>query len=60
MFPGVIYGPGPKTEGNLVGGMIDQYLAGKFPGILGSGDQRWSFTFIVDVVKASFGRPGEG
>src|SRR5208337_2930257 len=34
-FPGVIYGPGPKTAGNLVGGMIDQYLDGKFPGVLG-------------------------
>jgi NAD+-dependent farnesol dehydrogenase len=52
MFPGVIYGPGPKTEGNLVGGMIDQYLTGKFPGILGSGEQRWSFAYITDVVKA--------
>jgi farnesol dehydrogenase len=51
-FPGVIYGPGPQTEGNLVGGMIDQYLAGKFPGLLGSGEQRWSFAFIADVVKA--------
>jgi farnesol dehydrogenase len=52
MFPGVIYGPGPNTEGNLVGGMIDQYLAGKFPGLLGSGEQRWSFAFITEVVKA--------
>ncbi|MGO8788962.1 MAG: NAD-dependent epimerase/dehydratase family protein [Terriglobia bacterium] len=52
MFPGVIYGPGPTTDGNLVGGMIDQYLAGKFPGLLGSGEQRWSFAFITDVVRA--------
>ena len=52
MFPGVIYGPGRKTEGNLVGGMIEQYLAGKFPGILGSGEQRWSFAFIADVINA--------
>ena len=51
-FPGVIYGPGPATEGNLVGGMIDQYLAGKFPGVLGSGEQRWSFAFIPTVVNA--------
>jgi farnesol dehydrogenase len=51
-FPGVIYGPGPKTEGNLIGGMIDQYLAGKFPGLLGTGNQRWSFAFIADVVNA--------
>jgi len=64
LFPGVIYGPGPKTEGNLVGGMVDQYLAGKFPGLLGSGDQRWSFAYNADVVAAHLaalekGTPGE-
>ncbi len=64
LFPGVIYGPGPKTQGNLVGGMIDQYLAGKFPGLLGSGNQRWSFAYIADVVGAHLaalekGTPGE-
>lgn len=52
LCPGVIYGPGPKTEGNLVGGMIDQYLAGWLPGLLGSGEQRWSFSFNADVVAA--------
>jgi farnesol dehydrogenase len=64
LFPGVIYGPGPRTEGNLVGGMIDQYLAGKFPGLLGSGEQRWSFSYNADVVSAHLaalekGNPGE-
>jgi NAD+-dependent farnesol dehydrogenase len=63
-FPGVIYGPGPKTEGNLVGGMVDQFVSGKFPGILGSGEQRWSFAFNDDVVRAHLaaldkGKPGE-
>ncbi len=52
LLPGVIYGPGPRTEGNLVGVMIDQYLTGKFPGLLGSGDQRWSFAYNADVVAA--------
>ena len=60
MFPGVLYGPGPKTEGNLVGGMIDQFLAGKFPGILGSGQQRWSFAFVADVVKGHLAALGKG
>ncbi|HET7840587.1 MAG TPA: NAD-dependent epimerase/dehydratase family protein, partial [Terriglobia bacterium] len=64
LMPGVIYGPGPVTEGNLVGGMIGQYLAGNFPGILGSGKQRWSFAYNADVVAAHLaalekGRPGE-
>jgi farnesol dehydrogenase len=52
LLPGVIYGPGPETEGNLVGQMIQQYLAGKFPGLLGTGGQRWSFSYIDDVVAA--------
>jgi NAD+-dependent farnesol dehydrogenase len=52
MMPGVIYGPGPATEGNLVGGMTEQYLAGKFPGLLGSGNQRWSFAFNSEVAAA--------
>ncbi|HEV2491524.1 MAG TPA: NAD-dependent epimerase/dehydratase family protein [Terriglobia bacterium] len=64
LMPGVIYGPGPLTEGNLVGGMASQYLAGKFPGLLGSGNQRWSFAFNDDVVAAHLaaldrGKPGE-
>jgi NAD+-dependent farnesol dehydrogenase len=64
LLPGVIYGPGPLTEGNLIGGMISQYLAGKFPGLLGSGNQRWSFAFNADVVAAHLtalecGKPGE-
>jgi nucleoside-diphosphate-sugar epimerase len=32
--------------------MIDQYRAGKFPGLLGSGEQRWGFAFNADVVAA--------
>ena len=56
--------PGPKTEGNLMGGMIDQYLAGEFPGLFGSGEQRWSFAFNANVVNAHLaalekGKPGE-
>ena len=64
MMPGVIYGPGPATEANLVGGMIAQFLAGSFPGILGSGKQRWSFAYNREVVLAHLaaleaGRVGE-
>jgi len=64
LLPGVIYGHGPRTEGNLMGGMIDQYLSGKFPGLLGSGEQRWSFALNTDVVAAHLAaleraKPGE-
>lgn len=64
LMPGVIYGPGPRTEGNLIRGMIEQYLAGKFPGLLGSGEQRWSFAFNEEVVAGHLsalekGKPGD-
>jgi len=64
LLPGVIYGPGPPTDGNLVGGMVRQYLNGRFPGLLGSGEQRWSFSYIAEVVQAHLaalekGKPGE-
>ena len=64
LLPGVIYGPGPDTEGNLVGGMVEQYRSGKFPGLLGSGEQQWSFAFNREVVLAHLaalarGKPGE-
>ena len=64
LLPGVVYGPGPSTDGNLVGSMMRQYLSGKFPGLLGSGEQRWSFAYIAEVVQAHLealekGRAGE-
>ena len=64
LLPGVIYGPGPPTDGNLVGGMMRQYVSGRFPGLLGSGEQRWSFSYIAEVVQAHLaalekGVPGE-
>jgi NAD+-dependent farnesol dehydrogenase len=49
LYPGVIYGPGAHTEGNLVGGMIRDHLAGRLPGLVGA-DCRWSYAFIDDVA----------
>jgi farnesol dehydrogenase len=49
LYPGVIYGPGPLTEGNLVGGMIADHLAGRLPGLVGA-DCRWSYAFVDDVA----------
>jgi nucleoside-diphosphate-sugar epimerase len=44
--------------------MIEQYLSGKFAGLLGSGAQRWSFSFNGDIVAGHLaalerGKPGE-
>jgi NAD+-dependent farnesol dehydrogenase len=50
LYPGVIYGPGPATQGNLVGKMVSDFIAGRLPGVLGAGDRRFCYAFVSDVV----------
>ncbi len=49
LYPGVIYGPGRMTDGNLVGKMIADHLAGRLPGLVGA-DRIWSFAYVDDVA----------
>ena len=49
--PGVVYGPGIESEGNLVGKMMRDHLAGKLPGLIGAG-RTWSFSYVEDVADA--------
>jgi farnesol dehydrogenase len=51
VYPGVIYGPGPATEGNLVGRLMRDQLNGKLPGVIGP-ERLWSFAFVDDVADA--------
>ena len=51
LVPGVIYGPGPATEANLVGRMITDHRRGRLPGLVGA-DRRWSYACIDDVAEA--------
>ena len=51
LYPGVVYGPGVMTEGNLVGRQIADHLAGRLHGIVGAA-RTWSFSFIDDVAAA--------
>src|SRR5688500_11086423 len=51
IYPGVIYGPGLLSEGNLVGRLIADHLAGRLPGLLGA-ERLWSFTWVEDVADA--------
>jgi farnesol dehydrogenase len=51
LYPGVIYGPGRLTDGNLVGRMIADHLAGRLPGLVGS-ERIWSFAYVDDVAAA--------
>jgi len=51
LFPGVVYGPGAATEGNLVGRLIRDHVAGRLPGLIGA-DRPWSYAFVDDVAEA--------
>ena len=50
LYPGVVYGPGDLTDGNLVVKMAADHMAGRFPGIVGPGDRLWSYAFVDDVA----------
>jgi farnesol dehydrogenase len=49
VYPGVVYGPGPFTEGNLVGRLIADHLKHRLPGLVGP-EQRWSYAYVDDVA----------
>ena len=51
LYPGVIYGPGPATEGNLVGRLMRDHLRGRLPATIGAG-HLWSYSYIDDVAAA--------
>jgi farnesol dehydrogenase len=64
LYPGVVYGPGDLTDGNLVVKMVVDHLHGRFPGIIGPGDRLWSYSFVEDVADGHVaalekGRKGE-
>lgn len=63
LYPGVIYGAGPITEGNLIGRLVRDHLAGRLPGIVGA-SRVWSYAHVDDVAAAHVraletGQPGE-
>jgi NAD+-dependent farnesol dehydrogenase len=51
LYPGVIYGPGAATEGNLLGKLIADHLKHRLPGLVGA-DNPWSFAYVDDVAAA--------
>ena len=64
LYPGVVYGPGELTDGNLVVKMIADHLHGRLPGVVGPGDRLWSYAFVEDVAEGHLralerGRAGE-
>jgi nucleoside-diphosphate-sugar epimerase len=51
LVPGVIYGPGAATEGNLIGRLVADHRAGRLPGIVGA-NRCWSYAYVDDVADA--------
>jgi len=51
LYPGVIYGPGAFTEGNLVGRLVRDHLRWRLPGLVGA-DRVWSYAWIDEVAEA--------
>jgi NAD+-dependent farnesol dehydrogenase len=49
VYPGVVYGPGSLTEGNLVGRLIGDHLKHKLPGLVGP-ENPWSYSYVDDVA----------
>jgi farnesol dehydrogenase len=50
LYPGVIYGPGDMTEGNLVARLVSDHLRGKLPALVGPGNRLWSYSYVEDVA----------
>jgi len=51
LYPTVLFGPGATTDGNLVGRMSYLIRTGRFPGVIGSGEQCWNYAYLPDVVR---------
>ncbi len=65
LYPTVVFGPGPCTDGNLVGKLIWMIARRRFPGIFGTGAQVWDFAYLPDVVQGHLqalerALPGQG
>jgi farnesol dehydrogenase len=64
LYPGVLYGPGPDTDGNLIGRAMIDHLRGGLPGLVGGGRGLWSLAYIEDVANGHLAaleraQPGE-
>ncbi|KAJ0981525.1 hypothetical protein J5N97_009780 [Dioscorea zingiberensis] len=64
LYPGVIYGPGKLTAGNILAHIMIERFSGRLPGYIGYGNDKESFCHVEDVAKGHIaamykGRLGE-
>ena len=50
VYPGVVYGPGAMTEGNIVVRGLLEMLHGRLPALVGDAARRWSYVHVEDVA----------
>ncbi|KAK8951572.1 hypothetical protein KSP39_PZI003417 [Platanthera zijinensis] len=51
LYPGVIYGPGKLTTGNIVAQILIERFGGRLPGYIGHGSDMFSFVHIEDLIS---------
>ena len=51
VYPGIVYGPGASTEGNLLQPMLADHLRGRLKARLGRGDLRICYAYVDDVAR---------
>lgn len=63
VYPGVIYGPGEMTEGNIVVRHVLDLIHGRLPGLIGKPERRWNYVYVDDVARGialAFEKPAPG
>ncbi len=50
VYPGVIYGPGEMTEGNIVVRHVLDLVHKRLPALLGRAERRWNYVHVGDVA----------
>jgi len=63
VYPGVIYGQGELTEGNIIVRHLLDLANRRLPALLGKAERRWNYVHVEDVARGIlavlFGKPGE-
>lgn len=50
VYPGVIYGPGELTEGNILVRHLLDLAHRRLPALVGRAERRWNYVFVQDVA----------
>ncbi|XP_019153296.1 PREDICTED: uncharacterized protein LOC109149773 isoform X2 [Ipomoea nil] len=60
VYPGVVYGPGKLTAGNVFARLIIERFSWRLPGYIGQGKEKFSFSHVDDVVNGHISAMDKG